>query len=198
MDEYLGSLLSADPDFLPLTWPATLQATQSFPYIPTQILNTPYLEIIDPLTPPRNLHQSFPANLTTPDKTIFPRPQTLLISDNAGGPPLAQMIPQTQLKSHQPHFSTFKLPSPTKTTTVETSTVNIQLDPTSVPINRPKFFITISSINGNSSKPSKTNNIPQTNTMYSSPHEWTKRSNHAPPPSMATQPSISTTSNLPV
>ena len=113
------------------------------------------------------------------------------------------MIPQTQLKSHRPQISTFKLPSPTKTTTVETSTVNIQLDPTSVPINRPKFFITISSINGNSakasqSKPSKTYNVPQTNTMYSSPHEWTKHSNHTPPPSMATQPSISTTCNLPV
>ena len=41
MDEYFGSLLSADPDFLPLTRPATLQGTQSFPYTPTQILNTP-------------------------------------------------------------------------------------------------------------------------------------------------------------
>ena len=29
LDEYLGTLLSADPDFFPLTQPTTLQATQS-------------------------------------------------------------------------------------------------------------------------------------------------------------------------
>ena len=35
MDEYLGTLLSKDPNFFPLTQPTTFQATQIPPKCPT-------------------------------------------------------------------------------------------------------------------------------------------------------------------
>ena len=45
MDEYLGTFLSADPDFFPLTRPTTWQATHSTPNNPTQVVNTLYPDI---------------------------------------------------------------------------------------------------------------------------------------------------------
>ena len=85
MDEHLGTLLSAVPDFFHLTRPTTLQATHSTPKTPTQVANTVYLNKNDPPTPPPNLHQSLPAHLTTHDKTIFPRPPTPLFSNTSAG-----------------------------------------------------------------------------------------------------------------
>ena len=153
--------------------------------------------------PPPKLHQSLPAHLTTHDRTILPRPPTLLYSNTSVGLPLAQMIPQTQLNFHQLHISTFKLPFPPETATVNSSTVNIQLHPSSIPIFRPKPPIPTSSLVAIFTKESHSNStqpytIPQPNTMFPSPHQWTIHSNHTPPPSMATQPPLSTTSNLPV
>ena len=55
MDEYPGSLLSADPDFFPSTRPTTLQAKQSSPDTPTEIVTTLYSNTNDPPTPPPNL-----------------------------------------------------------------------------------------------------------------------------------------------
>ena len=78
MDEYLGSLLSADPLFFLLAQPTTLQATQSTPETPTQVASTLYPKIDDPPAPPPNLHQYLPPHLTTPDNTIFLRPPTPL------------------------------------------------------------------------------------------------------------------------
>ena len=51
LDEYIGSLPSANPDFFPLTLPTTLQATESTPNTPTQVANTIYLNINDSTTP---------------------------------------------------------------------------------------------------------------------------------------------------
>ena len=67
------------------------------------------------------------------------------------------MIPQTQLPSHQPQSSTFKPPLPPKTTTVKPSTVNIQLNLTSIPIILPKPSIPTSSLTENSAKSSHSN-----------------------------------------
>ena len=138
MEDYLGTLLSADPDFYPLTRPTKLQATQSTPYTPTQFVNTLYPNIKDPSAPPPNLHQSLPANLTTHDEAIFPRPRLPLFSNTSAGLVLAQTLPQTQLQSHQPQISTHKPQILSKTTTVKSCTVNIQLNPTSIRIIRPK------------------------------------------------------------
>ena len=69
-----------------------------------------------------------------PDKTIFPQSPTPLFLKTSAGLLLTQMIPQTQLQSHQPQISTFKPPIPPKTTTVKLSTENNQLNPTSFPI----------------------------------------------------------------
>ena len=134
IDEDLGNLLSADPDFFPLTQQKTLQATQSTPNTPTQVLNTLYLKVNDHSTPPPNLHQSLPAHFTTYDKSILPRRTTILFSNTSAGLPLAQMLPQRKLQSHQPQVNFFKPPFPPKTTTVKPSTVRIQSNLTSIPI----------------------------------------------------------------
>ena len=201
MDEYLGTLPSADPDFFHLTRPTTLQATQSTPNTPTQVANTLYLIIHDLPTLSPNLHQSLPSNLTTHDKTIFPRPATSLFSNTSAGLPLAQRIPQTQLQSHQPQISTLKPPISAKTTTVKSSSLKIHLHPTSIPIVRPKLSNPTSSLTANFTKTSNSNSshsytIPQPNTMYPSPHHWTTPSNQTPRPSRPTQTPLSTTFNL--
>ena len=110
------------------------------------------------------------------------------------------MIPETQLKSHQPQISTYTPPIPPKTTTVKHSIVNIQFHQTSIPIIRPKSSIRNSSINANFTKASHDNSyqpqtFPQLNIKYPSPHHWTRPSNHTPP-SMATQSPLSSTSNV--
>ena len=79
-DEDLGTLLSADPVFFPLTQPTTLQATQSTPNTPTHVANTLYSSINDPPTSPFLKSTSIPpAHLTAHDKTFFPRPPTPFI-----------------------------------------------------------------------------------------------------------------------
>ena len=88
LDENLGSLLSADPDFFPLTRPTTLQGTQSTFNNPTQVANTLYPYINDLAMPLLSLHQSRPSHLTTHDKTIFPRPPTTFFSNTSVGLPL--------------------------------------------------------------------------------------------------------------
>ena len=132
-------------------------------------------------------------------KLFFHDHQLLLFSNTSAGLPLAQMIPQTQLQTHQSQISTLKPPIPATTTTVKLSTVNIQLHPTSTPIIRPKLSIPNSSLTANFTKTSRSNSpqpytIPQLNTMDTSPQP----SNHTRPPSIATQPPLSATSNLPV
>ena len=111
MDEHFGTLLSADSDFFPQTWPTTLQATQSTFRTPTQVANTLYPIINDPSQPTPNLPQSLLPHLTTHDKTIFPR-LTISFLQITLLDKLAQMIPQTRLLSHQPQVSTFKPPNP--------------------------------------------------------------------------------------
>ena len=154
-----------------------MQATQStLPNTPTQVANTLSLKIIDPPTPHPNQQQPLPTHLTTHEKTIFPRPPTLLFANISAGLLLGQMIPQTKLQSHRAQIGTFKPPIPAKTTTVKPSTVNIQLHPTSISIFRPKPSITISSLNANFTKTSHKYSsqhytIPQPNTMYPSPHQ---------------------------
>ena len=108
---------------------------------------------------PLLIYKSFPAYLTTHDKTIFPRPSTPFLSNTSAGLVLAQMTFQTQLPCHQAQISTFKTPIPPETTTVKPSTVNIQLDPTSIPIIRPKPSIPLSSLTANLTKASNGNLI---------------------------------------
>ena len=127
----------------------------------------------------------------------------LFFSNTSAGLPLAQIIPQTHLQSHQPQIGTIKPPIPQKTTTFKPSTVSIQLIPTSTPLIRRKPSIPTSSLAAKFTTTSHSNSSQsytssQHNTMYSSPHQWTKPSNHTPPPSMATQSPLSTISNLPV
>ena len=157
MDEYLRTLPSADPNFFHLSQPITLQATQSTPNTPTQVANTLYPNISDPPTISPTLYQSLPSHFTTHDKTIFPQSATSLFSKTSAGLPIAQMIPQPQLQSHQPQISTFKPPISDKTTTDKPSTVKIQLHPTSIPIVRPKVSIPTSSITANFTKTSNSN-----------------------------------------
>ena len=128
----------------------------------------------------------------------FSRPPTPLFSNTYAQLPLAQLLPQTQLHSHQLRTSTFRNPISPKTALHLT----IQLQPTSIPLNRPKLYISTSSLTAIFTNPSHSNSIqpytnPQPNTMYPSPHQWTIHPNHTPPPSMATQPPLSTTSTLP-
>ena len=204
MDEKIRILLSADPYFSPLTRPTTLQATQSTHNTSNQIANTLYPNINDPLRPPRDLHKSLSANLTTQDKTIFPRLPTPSFSKISAGLPLAQMIPQTKIQSHQPQISTFETPIPPKMTTVnKPSTVNIHLPPISVMIVRPKPSIPSFSPTANFTEASHSNSShpytnPQPKIMFTSPYQWTIPSNDTPPTSMATQHPFSTTPNLPV
>ena len=108
------------------------------------------------------------------------------------------MLPQTHLLSHQLRTSTFKTPILPKTTLH----LNIQLQPTSIPINRPKLYIPTSSLTAIFTNPSHSSSShpytsPQPNTMYPSQHQWTIHPNHTRPPSMAIQPPLSTTSTLP-
>ena len=188
MDEYLGALLSADMDFLLLNRTTTLKAKQSSPNTPTQVVKTIYFKINDQSTPPLNLHQSHPAHLTGHDKTIFPRPPTLLFSNTSAGVPLAQKILETQLQSQPPQISTFRLPIMPKSTKVKPSTVTIQSNPTSVPIVQPKPSNPTSSLtagftNASHGISSQLYIKPQPNTIYASQHQWTILSNHTLPPS---------------
>ena len=129
-NEHLGTLLSADPDFFTFIRATTLQATESTLKTLTQVARTLYLKIRGLSTLPRNLHQSPPAHLTTHDKTIFPPPPTPLFSNTSAGMSSKQMIPQTQLQSHQRQLGTFKHAIPPKTKTVKPSTVQIEINPT--------------------------------------------------------------------
>ena len=157
MEEDFETLLSPHPNFFPLTQQTTLQATQSTPDTPTQVATTFYPNRKNPPTPCPIQHQSLLADMTTHDKTFFPRPTTPLFSSTSAGLPLAHLIPQTQLQSHQPQIVTFRPPIPAKITTVKPSTVSIQLRPISRPIIRPKPSIPISSLTANLTKASHSN-----------------------------------------
>ena len=79
--------------------------------------------------------------------------------------------------------------------------MKIELHPTSIPIIPPKASIRTSSLTANLTKASdnistQPYTIPQPNTMYPSPHQWTIPSSQTPPPSKTTQPPLSITSNL--
>ena len=166
-------------------------------------MNTLYPNINDLPAPLPNLLQSPPAQLTTHDKTNFPRTPTPLFSSISAGIPLAQMIPQTQLQSHQHQIIAFKPPIPPKTTTVKPSTVNSQAKLTIIPILQTKNANTTCSLTANFTQVSHSNSshldaFPQTNTMYPSRHQGTISSNDTPPLSMATQTPLYTTSNPPV
>ena len=134
-----------------------MQAAQSTPNTSTEVVNTLYLNMNDPSTPPLNLHQSLPTHLTTYDKTIFPRTPTPLFSNTSAGVPLSRMTFQTQLQSHQPQIATFEPPILPKATNVKPSTVSMQLNPTSVPIIRPKPSIPTSSLTAIFTKATPTN-----------------------------------------
>ena len=80
MNEYLGTLLSSDPDFS-LQRPTNLPGTQSNPNNPTNLVNTLYPNLRNNSdTPHLNLHQSLPAQIPVSSIDIFPRPPTLFFS----------------------------------------------------------------------------------------------------------------------
>ena len=140
--------------------------------------------------------------MTTHDKITFAQPPSPLFSNTSDGLPSTQMIPETQLQSHQPQITNFRPPIPPKTTTAKPSTVNILINWTSMPIIRRKPSISTSSVTANFTKALYSNlSQPYTNsqriTMCASQLQRTIHSNYTPPLSIATQPPFSTTSNLP-
>ena len=142
MDDDLRNLLSTDLDFFPLTQPTTLQARKLTRDTPTEIANIFFLNLKDDSTPPSIPHRSLPAQLFTPEETNFPRPPKPFFSKSFA---LAQLLPQTQMQPGEHQNIKIKPPFPPKTTTVKPS-VNIQVDPTSLPIVRLKSSVTTSSL----------------------------------------------------